>query len=150
MPQPQSRTGVARQHPPGHLGWVQAPLPLHHGRPQGAQVGGGPQVAPIQQLGLGQARPIGPHPATGHRTTRHQSHAARAVVGAAGAVEGCGAAKLGHHHHRGLVPKRFQGGAQGQQALVQGGQQALQTPRLLGVGVPTVHVQPSHPWPGRG
>jgi len=90
-----------------------------HPLQQGAQVGGGGEIAAFVKAFIAQARPIAQHPTAVQGTTGQQGHARRTMVGATGAVGADGPAELGDHGDQGLIPHARHADPQGHHGLRQ-------------------------------
>src|SRR5262249_50450315 len=72
----------------------------------GAHIGGGLEVAVLQQVLSLQPRPVSDHAAAFERAAGEQHDGGGAVVGAIRTVDPRCAAELGDEHHHGLAPRR--------------------------------------------
>src|SRR3954469_8657723 len=99
---PCSRT--VRKHRLGQHAIGQAELALQHAFDHGAQVGGGLEIAGLEEIGGLETWPVGDDTTALHRAAGEQRDRSRAVIGAVGAVDARGAAELGRDHHDGVAP----------------------------------------------
>src|SRR6516164_11491311 len=85
---------------------IRSKMILQQSFEHGAHIGGGLEVAVLQQALRLQPRPVGDHATTFERSAGEQHDGGGAVVGAISTVDARRAAEFGDEHHHGLAPRR--------------------------------------------
>src|SRR3954470_9204047 len=104
--QPLHRTCACaiREHRFGQHAIRQAELPLQHALDHGAQIGGGLEIAGLEEVGGLEAGPVGDDAAALHRAAGEERDRSRAVIGAVGAVDARSAAEYSVNNYVGVAP----------------------------------------------
>ena len=81
---------------------------VEHAFEYAAQIERGAQVAIVDECRAVQARPVGNHSPAANRAAHQKGATARAMIGAARAIDGGRSAELRDHQNGGLRPQRPQ------------------------------------------